>query len=288
MRLGQLARKLDVSTSQIIEFLSDEDQTDIEGNNTKLSEDQIALVTSVFDTQLTEEIIAKKEDSASDEKADHKNIPELDDSSNTENISVPDAIIEEIVENESDVVEVEVEPELELIKAPKVELAGLKIVGKIDLPEPKIEEAEAEAEAEEEEEEDEEEDEQIAEEKANTSSPGSENIDSTNGKPAKIQETPIKELTDSEKIYAKLRKRSNNPVIEARRKKERAEKRKKERIELEKKKIKTSHYKKHHAKSIAPRVVVYEEPEEEFVEEIIEKPKSKNWFARIWSFLDAK
>ena len=72
MRLGQLARKLDISTSQIIEFLSNEDQTTIEGNNSKLSENQIVLVTSEFDTHLTEEIIAKNEDVTSDGKGDSK------------------------------------------------------------------------------------------------------------------------------------------------------------------------------------------------------------------------
>ena len=49
MRLGQLARKLEVSPTQIIDYLNSLDQSDVDGTNSKLSEDQIEMVSQKFD-----------------------------------------------------------------------------------------------------------------------------------------------------------------------------------------------------------------------------------------------
>lgn len=124
MRLGQLARKLDLRTVQIVDFLATQDIWIEDGSNTKLEEDHVALLLQQF----------------APIGADLKDIEEeteADDVSGTENATIPkeDAILGDGV-GEIDIKEKEDE-KVELIKATKVELSGLKVLGKIDLPEPK-------------------------------------------------------------------------------------------------------------------------------------------------------
>jgi hypothetical protein len=142
MRLGQLARKLAVIPADIVDFLATNNIRIDESTNTRLEHEQLMLVVNHFAPARAEEFTAP----AADEKQD---IPE---ETNAEPIEVvapeviepeqvvlaPDIQQEMVVTDESNTIpDTEQEQKIEVIKAPKVELAGLKVLGKIELPEPK-------------------------------------------------------------------------------------------------------------------------------------------------------
>ncbi|MBX2899248.1 MAG: hypothetical protein KF775_06345 [Cyclobacteriaceae bacterium] len=134
MRLGQLARKLSVRPSQIVDVLAKEQLYFDDGSNAKLSDEVVKkLVLHFAPERLAELMIAQTQ--------------ETEEPQNT-----PEPIIEaEKVEPDPEPVAApkEVVADSETIRAPKVELAGLKVLGKIDLPEPrKKETAKAEADGE--------------------------------------------------------------------------------------------------------------------------------------------
>lgn len=133
MRLGQLARKYGVSPQEIISFIKEvEPDSDQLGENSKLSEQLEAMVSHRFDdAQPVKEDpeIAPQPDEDSESSASPANdAPQK-----------PDVVIEtdkllELLESEETSNELE---KITLIKAPKKELEGLKIKGKIELPDPK-------------------------------------------------------------------------------------------------------------------------------------------------------
>lgn len=136
MRLGQMARKLAMAPSEIVQYLASQQSVIEENSNIRLTDTQVELLLRKFAPDL---INGHKPDP----------LPEPDRADEVVEISVPDAIsqIDEIpqetsvtapVENNRDVNEVNNE---EVIKAPKVTLTGLKVLGKIDLPEPKKKES---------------------------------------------------------------------------------------------------------------------------------------------------
>jgi hypothetical protein len=131
MRLGQLARKLALRPSQIVDYLATKQIFPDEGSNARLSDEVTERVVLHFAPERLNEIMAVED-------------------KNPEPIATPapvneEPVITQIVEEEltvaatpSPVMEVtEEKPEVEVIKAPKVELSGLKVLGKIELPEPK-------------------------------------------------------------------------------------------------------------------------------------------------------
>jgi hypothetical protein len=145
MRLGQLARKLAIPPSEISDFLASQGMTSVEGSNTRLTDEQLTIVLQRFapgglpddNIKIEEPVVVVEEPVA---------------------VFFPATPVDEIV---ADVVEVEKdEPVLvlntneddpfeeklsesettdrpEVIKAQKVALSGLKVLGKIELPEPK-------------------------------------------------------------------------------------------------------------------------------------------------------
>jgi hypothetical protein len=148
MRLGQLARKLSLRPGEIIEFLATQNIA-TEGHNTRLNNDQLSLVLQKFAPTLSLESVLQTDSEIPEENppldpAPEDNIPprqipetpvvihEINDVINT-----PSEIVsEQEINTPSEIVEV--------IKAPKVELPGLKVIGKIDLPEPKKKETDPE------------------------------------------------------------------------------------------------------------------------------------------------
>ncbi len=123
MRLGQLARKLAVKQSELVDFLAQKNIQIENGGNTKIEEAHLTL--------LIEEFAPEGLELAGTESPE----PEL-----IESVAAKpaDAIIEipaPAATNESS--DETSEQKIELIKAPKVELSGLKVLGKIELPEPK-------------------------------------------------------------------------------------------------------------------------------------------------------
>jgi len=160
MRLGQLARSLETTTTAIVDYLA-ESKIEIKDHpNVKLSDENEQMVIAAFGRPQAEEKPkpAKEETPLSettqnelteeDASATHSQEPEATNvESETELQEKETSIAEpsseekelestEIVNEDSEPIS-EPEEEVEVIKAPKIELPGLKVVGKIDLPEPK-------------------------------------------------------------------------------------------------------------------------------------------------------
>lgn len=130
MRLAQLARKLSIKQSEVIEFLATRQITVQDSSNARIEEEHMKIVVGHFAPALLEEISAQ---SAEEEKIESAEVP-------IEVVATPQlepiAPAEAVIENN--------DQPTELIKAPKVELAGLKVLGKIELPEPKKKETNSE------------------------------------------------------------------------------------------------------------------------------------------------
>ena len=124
MRLGQLARKLSVRPSQIVDMLAKHQQFLEEGSNAKLTDDLVKQIVLHFAPERLNEIMTVQTQETE---------PELQ--------AEPETVIAEV-----EAEQIEVQPEVvaetksefvdanETIRAPKVELAGLKVLGKIELP----------------------------------------------------------------------------------------------------------------------------------------------------------
>ena len=174
MRLGQLARKLDLETGEIIKFLKKKN-IEIENHlNTKLEDETVDLVLKAFEpieevveavsvepieevnnnllTENTEEISVELEDSITPpvEKVPAEPIKEVKEE--TPKKSINTLTVSELIQKEGitdekpqeierKVVEFSREDKIPedidvaVIRAPKVELQGIKVLGKIELPE---------------------------------------------------------------------------------------------------------------------------------------------------------
>lgn len=116
MRLGQLARKLSIRQSEIVHFLLQQNIRIEEGSNTRMEDSHVVLVMKEYAPAREEEVIA--------ELANEKNVDEPMAMAEKEEHLLP-----ELPESN--------EEKPEVIRVPKIELSGLKVVGKIELPEPK-------------------------------------------------------------------------------------------------------------------------------------------------------
>lgn len=122
MRLGQLARQLSIKPDEIVNFLSSQKIAIDIGNNARIDDSYVELILQRFaadDDTIKEEIIRQ---------------PELSDAEQEPLVS------EEITPGP----ESAGETIPEVIKAPKIELPGLRVLGKIELPEKKKPEAQVE------------------------------------------------------------------------------------------------------------------------------------------------
>ena len=164
MRLGQLARKYGVSQQEIISQLKEMDPTyDKLGHNTKLNEQALIWLASRLED--AEALIDSAKDNYDSRDEVIVDQLELNQEPKVEEMSDPvvetaDALAEEAPAQaapEKDEVVIETDKLLELleseetpvdiskitlIKAPKRELDGLKVVGKIELPEPRAKRSE--------------------------------------------------------------------------------------------------------------------------------------------------
>lgn len=135
MRLGQMARKLAIAPSEIVQYLASQQSVIEENSNIRLTDTQVDLLLRKFAPDLVNVYKADPLPEPGPEEAVEISTP----------VIVPlvdevpsEASVTEPVENNQDVNEVNHE---EVIKAPKVTLTGLKVLGKIDLPEPKKKES---------------------------------------------------------------------------------------------------------------------------------------------------
>jgi hypothetical protein len=127
MRLAQLARKLSVKQSEVVAFLTNQNISIADNSNARVEEEHMRLVIKNFAPHLMEEVFAQEaEEQAAPEQVVENALDET-----------PAQEVEVVAEARQEVTELSDAVVPEVIKAPKVELQGLKVLGKIDLPEPK-------------------------------------------------------------------------------------------------------------------------------------------------------
>ena len=121
MRLGQLARKLDLRPAEIIEFLATKNIVIEDDVNAKVEDNYVTLVFRQFapdvETENSPPIDIAAAGTSHEPIGDVNEMDEKPVASSPASESIPERI--------------------EVIKAPKVELSGLKVLGKIDLPDTK-------------------------------------------------------------------------------------------------------------------------------------------------------
>ncbi len=134
MRLAQLARKLSLKSTAIVDFLATQGVVIEDSPNAKIDELHVRSVITHFAPALLE---AEAEAIVQEQEL-------LEATVNTETITMPPVIeiakpIAEEKEAATDIIlPVETVEELpDVIRAPKIELSGLKVLGKIELPEKK-------------------------------------------------------------------------------------------------------------------------------------------------------
>ncbi len=154
MRLAQLARKLNEKTYTVREALSEKFDIDFEkGPNTKLLDEHVTYLEERFSisSPKSNESTEEEKTTSNDTVENQVDIDEVEDPTpkHPEQVEVEEIVEEPVIQTVGEVVgNVELDPEAinpeeaELIKAPKVKLEGIKVVDKIDLPEPKEKEAE--------------------------------------------------------------------------------------------------------------------------------------------------
>ena len=153
MRLAQAARKISITTEDIVNFLAKRDILVEKDSNTKLSEEAIKLLFSYYDVEIEQKQAIetdKAEKQVQTKEAEASIAPSFTEES--ENIDVMEDQQLEIAEEEDVPAEIqpakksfktvgellendfETDQEDLVIKAPKVQLQGLNVLGKIDLP----------------------------------------------------------------------------------------------------------------------------------------------------------
>lgn len=139
MRLGQLARKLAIKPSELVDFLTTKGISTESGINTRLEQDQVQFIVKALAPDKLAEIMAEPV------VPEEPEVVVVEPKSIVEEVTVvaePETVIviDEIPAapvHETQQEEITIEKEVEIIKAPKVELQGLKVLGKIELPEAK-------------------------------------------------------------------------------------------------------------------------------------------------------
>ncbi len=136
MRLGQLSRQLDVSSDKIVKLLNDNFREVNNHPNIKLTEEELTFVQSQFQPVVEEvvpevkEVVEDAQQTVSNE--DIEATPEEQTPEFIESLRPQVITLEEEFLAQTDGVE--------LYKTEKPHLEGLKVVGKIDLPEPIVKE----------------------------------------------------------------------------------------------------------------------------------------------------
>jgi hypothetical protein len=129
MRLGQLARKLALRPGDIVEFLAENNIRIADGANARLENDQVTLIMKRFVPGWTEVSEAEPEPVVEEDTS-----IEL----NAEQEITPESVAAEQGQSADETAREQIiDGHVEVIRAPKLELSGLKVLGKIELPEQK-------------------------------------------------------------------------------------------------------------------------------------------------------
>ncbi len=140
MRLGQLSRQLEISPDKIVKVLADNFREVNNHPNIKITEEELAFLVVHFTPATPKaEPVAEKE-SVAEPLAEINDAPETEEKELVKEDAIAPAYVEAL---RPQVITLEEEfnaqkENLEAYKAEKVELEGLKVVGKIELPEPPV------------------------------------------------------------------------------------------------------------------------------------------------------
>jgi hypothetical protein len=127
MRLAQLARKLSVRPSEIVDLLAQNQVFFEDGSNAKLNDDQVRSAVLHFAPDRLSEIMLVQASEVNELESQQETTREAPIEDKTESISE--------VLNPATTAETS-----EIIRAQKVELVGLKVLGKIELPQSRLKE----------------------------------------------------------------------------------------------------------------------------------------------------
>lgn len=130
MRIGQLARRIGIPPSDILGFLGTQNIEGEAGANSRVSDELVARIVTHFAPEKLSEILAAP---AGEEPV--VEVPPVAEA--TEVIETIEETAAPAAEETLDSTEQTPETPPEVIRVSKVELQGLKVLGKIDLPEPK-------------------------------------------------------------------------------------------------------------------------------------------------------
>ena len=120
MRLGQMSRKLAISPSEIIAYLATHNISVDDNTNTRLDDTHVDLVLKRFAPHLTTQ-----------------EIEPLTLTADNEGVTPPDSQADYLEQGLPATEPQSAPEENDVIKAPKIELSGLRVLGKIELPETK-------------------------------------------------------------------------------------------------------------------------------------------------------
>jgi flagellar biosynthesis GTPase FlhF len=131
MRLAQLARKVGKNQSELIKFLNSKGVAIEDASNAKVSDVDATLVIEYFAPELLTDITAAMQEDDTLEGLSALPVEVADN---------PQEAVEGRLEGNRNVVQADLKDvalteKAEVIKAPKIELQGLKVLGKIELPE---------------------------------------------------------------------------------------------------------------------------------------------------------
>jgi hypothetical protein len=248
MRLGQLARKLARRPSEIVEFLTANNISIDESSNTRLEEDQVILIMKKFAPANRGDKDADPILSGDPEAPEAPFSPEVPMKGEVQHArtGMEDKSIEFSPPSNT-----AAELKGEVIKAPKVELSGLKVVGKIDLPELK---------------------------KKETLSSAIESTDENPGQAEKKPPTYKKERADQ-------RPARRNPIaLQREREAQEAESERQARAEQEKAQRTKNYYKKVKVSVPTKRIKMVDEPITEMTEAEL-KDTPRTWVGRFLNWL---
>jgi len=271
MRLGQLARKFEVSPKEIISYLKETGSTqDTLHHNSKLNEQTETLLAKHFNyvEQLSEDASEEIE-----QKLTKPEVVELEQSieatqseldpplpeAKLKDLQKKDEVVKEEVVIETDRLLELLESEevdlskITLIKAPKRELSGLKVVGKIELPEPKSKSLEK------------------------------SELREKGPKPGKNSRHPHRQLSEVDLEKRRLKAKKRKKEYQARQEKQRKEKEKKQRKTLNKARYQQ---KMQRAKSNQPKQIDKTQRLPTLSEAKEQPPQPKTLLGRFWRWMN--
>ena len=155
MRLGQLARKLNIKPADIVTFLDGHDIAVEDNPNTKIENEALDLTLKAFGEAEADQVEETVEQPAEEDIKVEETPLAIEEEQSEEEIenaaleAVAEEVLEEVSEDddsssakgieaglEDEITEADIEERIEdgVIKAPKKELEGFTVVGKIELP----------------------------------------------------------------------------------------------------------------------------------------------------------